>query len=478
MEWRQCPKKLWLKVHRPELIDKDADTKHAFKVGYEIGVVARVLYPGGVLIDTRDLREALQLTRQWLASRVETPLYEATFERDGLLIQADLLLPEADGYRMIEVKSATSVKDYYLEDVAIQRWVAGNAVRLTGVDVAHVDSKFVYPGGDEYRGLLNIVSVNAKTEKFCEEIPTWVSTARDVLEGSEPVIKQGKQCSTPFECPFKGYCATDKPKPEFPLTGLPHLSGGRRAQLEEQGIWDLRDVPDEFPLSDDQKRVRRITRNGVPELLPEAARKLSAYPWPRYYLDFETVSMAVPIWAGTRPYQKLPVQWSCHIETQEGRLDHKAFLAEGVDDPRRAFANSLVEVVGNSGAIFVYNQSFELARIKELASDFPDVAESLHAIAGRVIDFLPLTRDNYYHPKMLGSRSIKDVLPTIPTDLDYKAMVVGDGGAAEAAWLEILHPSTPEEQRQRLRRDLAAYCAVDTKAMVDLAHFLVQRSNS
>ena len=141
IEWRQCSKRLWLKVHRPDLIEKSDESERAFQVGYAVGEVARELFPGGMLVDTDDLREALNLTRQLLATQPGVPLFEATFERDGVLVRADLLLPAPDGYRMVEVKSATSVKDYYLEDAAIQRWVVGDAITLAGVEIGRASCR-------------------------------------------------------------------------------------------------------------------------------------------------------------------------------------------------------------------------------------------------------------------------------------------------------------------------------------------------
>lgn len=472
IEWRQCSKRLWLKVHRPDLIEKSDESERAFQVGYAVGEVARELFPGGMLVDTDDLREALNLTRQLLATQPGVPLFEATFERDGVLVRADLLLPAPDGYRMVEVKSATSVKDYYLEDAAIQRWVVGDAITLAGVEIAHIDNSFVYPGRGDYRGLLKHVPVDAETESIVPDVPSWIDGARHSLSGAEPSIEPGDQCADPFECPFQAYCNASLHVTDFPLDGLPRLSAGKREQLEALGITDVRQIPDDFPLTDGQARVRRIVLAGEPELLPEAAQVLSALPYPRYYLDFETVNMAVPIWAGTHPYQQVPVQWSCHVETEPGRIEHSAHLADGNGDPREAFASSMIEVLGSQDPVLVYNQSFELGRIRELARDLPHLASSLLAIADRVVDLYPITCGAYYHPDMHGSWSIKSVLPTIAPDLSYGAMEVGDGAAAADAWLEILHPDTPDEHRQLLRTSLADYCALDTLAMVRLAWFL------
>jgi len=472
IEWRQCPKRLWLKMHHPDLIETSAESERAFRVGYAVGDVAREHFPGGLLVDTDDLHEALNLTRRLLVTQPRVPLFEATFERDGVLVRADLLLPASGGYRMVEVKSATSVKEYYLEDAAIQRWVVGDAIPIAGVEIAHIDNGFVYPGGGDYRGLFKHVPVDAEVGAIVPDVTNWIDGARLTLSGAEPSIEPGEQCADPFECPFQSYCDSNLHVTDYPLDDVPRLSSRKREQLEALGIDDVRQIPEDFPLTDAQARVRRIAIASKPELLPEAAQVIAALPYPRYYLDFETVSMAVPIWVGTYPYQQVPVQWSCHIEAEPGRIEQRAHLADGFGDPRADFASSMIEALGSEGPILVYNQSFELGRISELACDLPHLASELLAIADRVVDLYPITRDAYYHPDMHGSWSIKNVLPTIAPDLDYQDMEVGDGAAAADTWLEILHPDTSKERRQFLRKSLADYCALDTLAMVRLAWFL------
>jgi len=345
-------------------------------------------------------------------------------------------------------------------------------VKLAHTEVAHVDTAFLYPGGGAFRGLLKQVSVDAETETLCVNVPEWVAGARLTLEGDEPAIETGDHCAGERPCPFLDYCNTGKSVAEFPIDGLPYLSAGKRERLDARGIVDIRQIPDDFPLTDMQTRIRRAVIDGKPELLPEAAQILSALPYPRYYFDFETVRMAVPVWAGTHPYQMIPVQWSCHVESEPGRIEHRAFLAEDQSDPRPALVSSMIETLGSDGPIFVFYQSFELGRIAELARDLPHFALALNAIADRVVDLLPITRNSYYHPDMHGSWSIKSVLPTIAPDLNYQTIEVGDGGAAEDAWLEILHPKTLEERRQSLRNALADYCELDTLALVRLAIFL------
>jgi hypothetical protein len=52
-------------------------------------------------------------------------------------------------------------------------------------------------------------------------------------------------------------------------------------------------------------------------------------------------------------------------------------------------------------------------------------------------------------------------------DLRYSDLDgVQDGGMAMEAFLEALHPQTPEERKEWIRQKLLAYCKLDTYAMV------------
>jgi hypothetical protein len=133
----------------------------------------------------------------------------------------------------------------------------------------------------------------------------------------------------------------------------------------------------------------------------------------------------------------------------------------------------LLEVVGLSGPIYVYNQGFEEGRVKELAAKHKDLAAALEALADRFFDLLPLTRDHYYHPAMKGSWSIKSVLPTIDPELDYSKLAgTKDGGQAQIDYLKIIDPKTDSTRREELKNGLLAYCMRDTEAMVKLTERL------
>lgn len=474
--WRQCPKRLWLQIHHPELLETSVATERSFKIGYEVGDVAQGLFKDGILIeDNNNLSAAISSTKQAMIAHPNLPIFEATFQHDGLLVRSDLLVPKENGYRVIEVKSSTSVKPYHVDDCAIQAWVLEqNNIAIKSIELAHIDTEFEYEGNGNYDGLFHYESLDDSVAPLLKFVPHWLSEARNTLSGAEPTIEIGSQCNDPFECPFIAYCSRDiaaKKQPAFPLDIMYRMQVSIKAELREQGIEDALEVPSEY-LNKIQQWIQRVSQTGITELLPQAGQVLRALPYPRYYLDFETIALAVPRWAKTSPYRtQVPFQWSCHIETKQGELQHAMFLSVSGEDPRRACAENMIAALGDDGPIFVYYQSFEKSRISELAKLFPDLAEQLLDINDRIVDLLPIARANYYHPDMKGSWSIKAVLPTIAPDLDYTRLEVGNGGDAQEAYREIVHPDTPDARKQTLIEGLREYCTLDTLAMVRLVWF-------
>ena len=470
--WRQCPKRLWLQVHQPELIKiSDAD-QHRFDTGHRVGEIARSLYHGSILIETSNLGEAIIQTQAVLKEHADLPIFEATFVRDGVLCQADVLVPEGRNHRMIEVKSSTAVKNYHLEDCAVQSWIIDKGINLTDVALSCIDNQFIYRGDGDYRGLLKSESIVSRIELLRDEVPGWVAGARETLAGGEPKVAVGNQCTSPYTCPFHEYCHRDIVEAEYPLTCLPRLSSKQKVRLEALRVRDIRDIPPDFPLTETQQWVDSVTRSGIPSLNPEAAKELASLTYPRFYLDFETVGMAIPLWSGTRPYQAIPVQWSCHIEPVPYKIWHKEHLASGDGDPRRSFAMALIEAVGTTGPVFVYHEAFERRIIRELVVALPDLARPLTEIEDRIVDLLPIVRRNYYHPEMLGSWSIKAVLPTIDPTLAYEFLDISDGQEAQRCWDELLTKNPSIDRQAVLNETLSAYCTQDTWAMVRLAWFL------
>jgi hypothetical protein len=227
------------------------------------------------------------------------------------------------------------------------------------------------------------------------------------------------------------------------------------------------------------RRAVRAIQQGAPVLEPEAVALMQALPYPRHYLRFDTVGFAVPIWPGTRPYQVLPFQWSCDVQGADGQRLHHSFLADAQGgDPRRAFANTLLQVLGDSGAVLAYNAGFEGNRIRDLALQFDDLAPALEAVLPRIVDLFQIARAHYYQPVMAGSWSFKSISRALAPDvaLGIDNGVDGSDGVAEssaqATFSRSLQRGVPDTSRQQLRVTLLAHGQRQTEVLCRLAALL------
>ena len=111
---------------------------------------------------------------------------------------------------------------------------------------------------------------------------------------------------------------------------------------------------------------------------------------------------------------------------------------------------------------------FEEKRIKALQESYPDLADRLELIIGRLTDLLPIVRDHVYHPDFRGSFSIKHVLPALVTNLSYEHLGVRNGDMAIARFAGMARGQIVGDAVQTSRQQLLEYCKLDTFAMVSL----------
>lgn len=119
--------------------------------------------------------------------------------------------------------------------------------------------------------------------------------------------------------------------------------------------------------------------------------------------------------------------------------------------------------------------NYEERVIKGLIELFPDLREPLQSIIDRLFDLHPVVRDNYYHPQMLGSWSIKAVLPAIAPEMNYAELEgIKEGTAASDGFLEAINTRTTRERKAELEEQLLRYCKFDTEAMVKIVDFFMR----
>jgi hypothetical protein len=288
-----------------------------------------------------------------------------------------------------------------------------------------------------------------------------------------PPSPPGRIAATPFDCPFQSFCRSlEPPEPKYPVRSL-HHGGKLVGELIAEGITDLRKVPIDRVRNEIQRRMVESIRKRRAIIEPALPRPLAGLRYPRYYLDFETNHFVVPRWVGTRPYQQIPFQFSCHTERQTGRIDQRGFLDISGKSPIDGFARALLAACGNSGPIVVYNQAFEIGLIKTVAEQVPELRPALLALIDRFVDLLPLVRNHYCQPDLGGSFSIKAVLPAVVPELRYDQLDgVQHGGDAQMAYLEAIDAATTPARRAEIERQLERYCQLDTEAMLRLVQAL------
>jgi len=463
----QCHKQLWWKAHEPDAPElvPDPAARLIMDEGTRVGEAARALFPGGVLIDLPhdQVQERVDATIRALARR-EPAIFEATFAEGGIVVAVDILAREGRTHTLIEVKSSTSIKPHHLWDAAVQAF----ALRRAGVDaveIMHLNGACRFP---ELEDLFVREAISGRVRSLFPQISKLIQAQTTMLEGSLPDVEVGKHCDEPHECPFKARCW-----PELPRHHVDTFYALRReksAQLGTQELELVNEVPASFPLTVIQERQRRSVTEE--ELLVEGdlAAVLAPLGGRVAYLDFETVGPAIPVWEGFGPWHAHPVQFSCHISSPDGELEHVEWLADGPEDSRPAMAQALVDALGDVDVVVAYNVAFEKKCLEMLGSAAPDLASAIQAISSKLFDLLPVVRDHVYHPDFLGSFGLKTVLPALVPDLSHESLEVSEGQTASALLYGLLllgEPGTPAE-REAVRRNLLDYCSMDTLALVRL----------
>jgi len=475
----QCQLRLWHQCYNRELASEISPAQQAiFDAGQEVGRLATRLYPGGVLIEEDHLHhyEAAQSTMAAIDNPEIPAIFEAAFVYNDVRIRVDILERLGDGrWNLIEVKSATSVKDVYLPDVAVQYNVLiGSGLEIRDAGILHLNSKYVYDGTK--LELFNLFTFSDLAEQILalqQGLPFKLAEFRDMLSAANPPqIVPSRHCLSPHPCEFWDHCTAEMP--EFWVMGLTGIRVERLNELTAMGVEDIRHIPKDFPLTELQERIRTCVVSREDYVAAELEEELTEVEYPVHFLDFETVSPPIPLYADTRPYQAIPFQWSDHMLSRGGDLDHSSYLFREDGDPREDFTASLLNILGEGGTIFTYS-NYEKRVVSELAEHLPEGRDRLLATLDRFKDLQVLIKRYFYSPGFHGSFSLKSVLPVLVPHMSYENLVIQEGTHASLEYLRMLNPETAPEKRRIIEQALVDYCSYDTLAMVKIREALLER---
>ena len=463
----QCPKALYLVKNPPAFeFPPQPDLEAKFRVGHEVGSLAQQLFPGGVEVpfDGLSVAQQVEQTRQLMESGAPV-IYEASFAFDGIFVRVDILVRDGEAWQIYEVKMSTSLKEVNLDDVAIQYDVLTRCgLQISEAYLVHINNQYERQGEIDVQQLFAGEDVLEAVIERQAELPQTIEALRTALQGGEPQIDIGPHCSDPYTCDFIPYCWQHIPENSiFDLKGR----GINKFDYYKQGMIRFEDLPlDQLNVA--QRLQVEATLNQQDSINPEGVKAFLDSLWyPLCHLDFETFDTPIPPLDGTRPYQKIPFQYSLHIQESAGAEPvHYEYLVEPGVDPRRELAERLLTEIPEDACVLTYNQVFEKGVLRDLAELFPDLADALGLRVANVRDLMvPFRKRDVYRWSMCGSYSIKAVLPALVPDLSYSGMEIADGRMAMRAYHEMC-ALEPGPELDRLRRAMLEYCELDTLAMV------------
>lgn len=463
----QCPKLLWWIVHEPEALELKPDKvlEDLFSQGRHVERLATEYFPDGRLIDFpyHEYEAKVAATLEALSERVPV-VFEASFRADDVFVAVDVLEKRGDGFNLIEVKSSTSQKPEHIWDAAIQTHVLmENNVEVVKAEIMHLNKEHRNPDVGE---LFKRTDVTAEVEQFVPSVPDEIDRQLEMLTGPLPEKAIGSHCFAPRECPFMARCWPDVPNH---ISTLYNVGPKKTCNFMQQGVHTIEDLPSGTKLPPAAQRQLK-SLDGDRLIVEQTLRKsLEPFSGRVGHLDFETVMRAVPVWPGIRPWGPATAQFSYHEETGDGSFSHVGYLAEGPHDPRPELAQAMVDATAGADAIVTYS-AYEKRMIRELKEAVPDLAGSLIELESKLVDLLPVVRNNVYAPAFKGSFSLKAVLNPLVPDLTYDDLVIVDGRLAsvEIARMLFVSHKIPVEERDRVRQDLLDYCERDTWATVKL----------
>lgn len=472
----QCPKLLWVYYNAKQEIPEASESQQAiFDQGHLVNQFAHRLFPDGVEVQgSTEFDRIIEESKKLLPQR--KTLFEPALQYRNAYARADVLKPNNDGsWDIYEVKSSGGVKDLYYSDIAFQKYCyEGAGLKIRRSNIIHINGDYVRRGEIDPEGLFTVVDVTKEIKGTAKEIEKNIDRMLDIIgKRLRPEIKIGRQCSSPYECPLMDACWEHIPEDSVFI--LNRIRSDKAFAFIGEGFIKATDVPQERLATLTHRIVSKChTEKKVHADLKALKGFLRQLELPIYFIDFETIGAAVPLYDGSSPFQQVPFQFSLHIwKGWDKKPVHHAFLAEGRDDPRPEFLERLKSLIGPKGTVVAYNMEFERRCLKESAEEYQEYQKWFEKVDRRFVDLMaPFRRFDYYNPMQMGKYSIKSVYPAL-TGGSYKEMEISGGGQASSEYGRVTFTEgVTEKEKRRIYDGLLEYCKLDTQAMIDILKVL------
>ena len=472
----RCPTLGWRRARTSEPVPLDSQMR--FHQGHHVeDVASEQIGPGQRMPADKDL--ACERTSQTLNHDADQLIFQPAFNVDGVVIRPDAI--SSQGRELKEIKSAKSLKDDYVLDLAINKAAAEhNGVSIDSSTLVLVNPE--HRCGDENPKMVEI-DLTIQVDKLSEtyDIVDEIAMLRQP-EPPAPVL--GRGCR---KCPFLSECFEES---DDLVIHIPRLTERKMTSFLDNALWYMVDLEldgvlfgtltakqQEFVLA----HLEPVAEFETPPCVNREA--LRTHAWldspVHHHLDFETANPAIPLRAGESSYSHSVTQFS--VSTDNGiQLTETSFITDGSDDREELIVALLTATEGDE-PIVVYSESFEKGRIRELSQFFPQHANALNSLLERIVDLRPVVRDAV---SGLQGESLKVVAPFADPAFNYDDLVISKGDIANAVMSLLLIPGgesvlhshsglTPQQAREELLR----YCARDTMATAVIVRYFKRLMN-
>ncbi|MDR0401500.1 MAG: DUF2779 domain-containing protein [Endomicrobium sp.] len=399
---------------------------------------------------------------------------DASFIVDNCYAKIDILKKSIDnGFDLLEVKSSIKHKIKHIDDLSFNAMVLRKfGINIRKCIIVYLSNK--YRLGMNVSSFFRVLDCTSKVESRSFEflnILNEISEALKFKSMPKPYLK--KECKN---CFMFSNCVGENKKNH--IFNLPNLSNILISDLINLGIDTIHDIPSDFKLTKFQKIIKNCVLSDMNYVSKNLKICINSIKEPFYYLDFESLSTAIPLYMNIGPNEQIITQFSIYKTDINGNILHHY---EYIADHKKYCMRNIVEkfimhLLDTDGSIMTYS-SFERNIILKLIYIFPDLFEKLNKIIARIVDLELIIKENYYDVNFHGRLSIKKIISVIAPKLNYLHLKIKNGRDAMATFAFMAIGLYDNEKIKQIKSDLLKYCAMDTLAMIHIHQFLINICN-
>ena len=402
-------------------------------------------------------------------------VYQPTIKVEGNLeVRGDIIKKDIDSkIHIFEVKSSTKPKKEYIPDIAFQVFLLKkNNINIETCNLILLNGEFVRKGNINPKKLFQILDVSDQVKDYLKEDSEINRYIKEIE--SKTILERNISSTKCKKCPYIVSCLAGI---SSQILSIPR--GGKKIQkLVDRGINNLIDIPEDIKLTENQQKYADVQISNKYQINKSVIKEvLSSLEFPITFLDYETIYPAIPKYDGTYPYQQVPFQFSIHILKDDGNLIYDEYLHLEKSNPMPNLLKHLSTVVGYEGSVISWNDIFEKSINNTMSGMYPDYKILLDSINERMFDLSIIFKNDYLHPKFMGSYSLKNVMPVFYDKLQYSDLSISEGGTASYKWMDMIFGNLDIKENEKIKRDLLEYSKLDTEGMVEIYKSLINLVN-